>query len=141
MSGQAQFEVVGPNAVMSEEGVIMQAIQVYRGDNKTLRFTITQAAAAYDLTDCGVVFSAAKTAGSSVLLQKKNTEAGGGPTEILVNTPTNGIADVYMLDTDTAALTAGLYVWDLVVQTPDLKEFTAASGNMTITPRVTPPIP
>jgi len=98
------------------------SITVFAGRDYTASFTLTVSTSSgnvpYDLTGASVWFHVKNSqddADTDALIQKRNTAAGGGDTEVLVTDATGGVLEVYILPTDTEEM-SGEYVYDLVVE-------------------------
>lgn len=103
---------------------ITETISYYRGEDKTLEFTMDPVE---DITGWSIKFAVRKTIEVLPILITKTT---GGGTVVIVNGPA-GIFDVIMDSADTASLPVGDYLFD--VQRTDSGEFSMlATGTLTL---------
>jgi len=97
------------------EDVPERQIELFRGDDHTVEFTVTNAAGIpIDLTASPIAFSVKKNPQKdTALILKRNSLAGGSDSEILVIDPVAGRFNVILVPTDTENLDGEiLYIYD-----------------------------
>jgi hypothetical protein len=118
-----------------------QRIQMYLRDDRTLSLVINDHNDdPVDLTGAKVTFTVKEKMGDpddQAVFQKKNTEAGGGPSEINVINPTGGSAEIYIVPADTEDVNPGNYMWDVQVTLANGKTYTVLRGRVTFKEDVT----
>ena len=90
------------------------SVEVYKGESKTLQLTILDCERnAVDLTGATLYFTVKGNLNDcKVLFQKTSAQA----SEILILSPaTDGVAEIYISPSDTSALDAGDYKYDIWV--------------------------
>jgi hypothetical protein len=94
---------------------VRYTVRFFRGDDHAINCTVTLNSVALDLSDVAITFSIKKNIqDDAVLIQKKNTEAGGGASEIEMTDAVNGEFSIYIETTDTESLDAdGLFYFDI----------------------------
>lgn len=107
-----------------------------RGDSRTLSGSVTLSGDPYDLAGCSIWFTAKyryTDADASAVFQKT---IGSG---ITVTNPTQGLITITIDPADTAliAKVKTVLVFDIQIQTSGGSKWSAASGNLVITPDVT----
>lgn len=89
-----------------------------KGDylEKLITITVQSSGNPVDLTLSEVVFTVKRNGtDSNILIQKKNTAAGGGDDEIEMTDPTNGKCLLKVDEVDTEDLAAGAYIYDVEI--------------------------
>ncbi len=96
-------------------------IECYKKRSKTIRVTVqVSTSVPLDLTGALIWFSVKRDnddADTDSLISKKNLDNGGSDAEAQVVDGPNGILEVYIDPTDTEAMEAGDYKWDVVIET------------------------
>lgn len=94
---------------------VRYTVKFFRGDDHAINCTVTLNSVAVDLSNAAITFSIKKNIqDDTVLIQKQNTLAGGGSSEIEMTDPVNGIFQIYIESTDTESLDAdGLFYFDI----------------------------
>jgi len=88
-------------------------IELYQGSNVTFRVTVVDTADdPVDLTGASLVFTVRKAVACEPALLRKTTDL---PSEGAITDPTGGIAELYIVPSDTGVLLPGGYVFDLWV--------------------------
>ena len=105
---------------------------VFVGEDHTLRFTVTNSGStAVDITGWAVEFIMSPLDTTAVASATLNYTTSGG--EIALTTPTSGVLDVAIADSDTAAITAQRYRYSLRRTDAGL-ETVLAYGDLFMTP-------
>jgi len=107
-------------------------IDLARGTDRTLRLTVTEDGVAVDITDADLTFTVRVDLASATTVIQKTT---ADPAEIDLTDPENGIAEIYLVPTDTEDLAVGTYVYD-VWMTLSLLEYSLTQGQLLLTPSV-----
>lgn len=92
-------------------------VAVYRKRNRTIRITLTGPG---DLTGAKIWFSVKDEKSdpdNDALILKKNLAAGGTDDQAKVIDGPNGIIEIYIVPTDTVSMSAGDYLYDVVIET------------------------
>jgi len=104
----------------------MISLKMYRGDDKNYELKVTdkQTGNAVDITGCIITWTWKEKITDTVpFLQKDFT-----PTD-----PTNGVAEVEIIATDTNSLTAkSTFIWDIYILKTTGKGETLLKGKMTV---------
>lgn len=129
---------------LQEECVTMSDIRInmYLRDNRTLSLTI-----AYDTAGTPVGLTGAKLwftvktktsdADVDAVIQKRNTAAGGGDTEIKVIDASGGHLEIYLVPADTDSMDPGIYIFDVQTILSDDKTYTVLRGRISFKEDVT----
>lgn len=84
----------------------------YRGDNFDLTCIIKSGGIVLDLTGAALIFSIKENPTDTIyILQKKNADAGGGPSEIEMSDPTNGEFKIHVLPINTLNVPGDVNYW------------------------------
>jgi len=141
-------ELVG---TIQEEGPPMTTdtrLVMFLRDDRTLSLTVNvpdstapSGVLPVDLTGSKVWFTVktrTSDADDVAIIQKRNTAAGGGDTEIKLTDAVNGKAEIYIVPADTATdVDPGIYVWDVQVTLANDKTYTALRGRITFKEDIT----
>lgn len=93
-----------------------ERIEVARGEDRTLQLTIKDdAGAVVDITGSTVTFTVRRRPQDPILFSKSSAT----PSEVTLVDPTNGRADIFILDTDTGPLAVSDYKYDVFLQQAD----------------------
>jgi len=85
---------------------------MFRGDNKNQKFVVQIDGTPMDISISSLKFTVKKKdTDTAALFQRKNTNAGGGPSEIEMTDPTNGKFTVKILPSNTATLEGNVKYW------------------------------
>jgi hypothetical protein len=131
--------------ILKEEGPLMaietNRIDMFIRDNRDLMVTVTtDDGDPEDLTDASVWFTVKQKLSDTdtdALIQKKNTEAGGDPTQITMTNPTGGQCEVHLVPADTEDMNPGTYHYDIQVKLASGKIYTVARDRITFKEDVT----
>jgi hypothetical protein len=98
-----------------------QTITILKNSDTTLHITVTQESdgSLVDLTGAKMFFSVASTEGDALVIEKKNLAASGADSEILIDpdqVTNKGEADIFLVQSDTSALSCGKYRYDVWVE-------------------------
>ena len=108
---------------------------MYRGDDKTFQLTVKDSDdVAVDITGATLNFSLKRDPNETSSLVTKSTDT---VTEIDLTDPTNGIAEIYLVPSDTRDLSAGTYVYDVQITTSTGKIHTLVRANLILLDDVT----
>lgn len=121
-----------------------QILKITKGDNRTLKLTVVDAAGArQDLTGFKIYFTLKKRYEDvTPLISKRSAAAGGDASQIDIVVPQTGAikgkANIYLLPADTACLELGTYVCDVVIEDlAGVRTTVVAEREVVIGPRVT----
>jgi len=116
-------------------------IDMFIRDNRDLLVTVSDDnGAPKNLTSAKVWFTVKeKLADTDVAakIQKRNTAAGGGPTEIEMTNPAGGQLEVHLVPADSDGMDPGTYHYDIQVLLADGKTYTVARDRITFREDVT----
>jgi len=88
-----------------------RTVTVIRGSSKTLRVTVQDSSETpIDISGSTVFFSAKEKVSDTVALISKNST---NPAEIALTDPTNGVAEIYLVPSDTQSLDSGRLLYDV----------------------------
>jgi len=136
---------------IQEEGLPMTTdirLVMFLRDDRTLSLTVNipddtepSGVKPADLTDAKVWFTVktrTSDADDVAIIQKRNTAAGGGDTEIKLTDAVNGKAEIYVVPADTeTGVDPGIYVWDVQVTLASNKTYTVLRGRITFKEDIT----
>lgn len=112
-------------------------IEIYRGDNRTFKVTVTDGAGgAVDITGATIIFSVKEDI-SDTDYEIQKTSAQGS--EITITDAGNGIYEVYLIPADTQNMDLGVYEYDSQLTTSASKVYTTVRGEFTVQGDVTRP--
>lgn len=118
-----------------------QRIQMYLRDDRTLSLVVNDHNdVPVDLTGAKLTFtvkSKMSDPDTQAILQKKNSAAGGGDTEIKILNAAGGSAEIYIVPLDTDTTNPGNYMWDVQVTLANDKTYTVLRGRVTFKEDVT----
>jgi len=131
--------------ILSEEGPYMtletNRITMFIRDNRDLLVTVSDDDGdPKDLTGAKIWFTVKEKltdSDANAKIQKRNTAAGGGPTEIEVTNPTGGQCEVHLVPADTEDLDPATYHYDIQVLLADGKTYTVTRDRITFKEDVT----
>jgi len=102
--------MAGTTSIQGPENLI----EIYRGASKTYELEVVDGEEhAVDLTGARIVFSVKCDLSDPTPLIQKDTN--GGPTQIDITHPLEGIAEIKLLPSDTQTMDAGEYIFDVWV--------------------------
>lgn len=113
---------------------------IYRGDYKTLRFTVRDSAELpVDLTSYPFVRFSLKVPNATTFALKKATAniTGGGDDQVKITDIANGVIEVYIKEDDLTSVTTGLYEFDVTLQDAVGKTYTIIQGSVVIEEQIT----
>jgi hypothetical protein len=85
---------------------------MFRGDNKNQKFIVLIGGVPMDISTAALKFTVKKKdTDTTALFQRKNTNAGGGPSEIEMTDPVNGKFTVKVLPSNTSTLEGNVKYW------------------------------
>lgn len=116
-------------------------IIIFSGDDRTLSLSVNQSdGSVVDLTGAKIWFTVKNRLADTdadALIQKRNTAAGGGDTEILVTDAPNGQAQIFIIPTDTEDVDAAIYSYDIQVILSTGKKHTITRSQFCVKEDVT----
>ena len=118
-------------------------IRHYRGDNRTLALTVTDANGVVDLGGASIWFTVKRSANDldadAIISKASGSVPGGGNEQIDITSPATGEAEIYILPEDTAGLQVPTYDWvyDVQVKTSEDKVYTVKQGTFRLLPEIT----
>jgi len=109
------------------------------GDNETLEVEITdEDDVAIPLASTKIWFTIRKNyTDEDFIVQKKNSLAGGGDTEIKITDGSGGVCEIYLLPADTKELLADFYVYDVQISNASYGIKTVISNRIFFKSQVT----
>lgn len=113
----------------------MSDFTMTRGDNRTLKLTITSGGVAVNLTGASLSFTARMDYPNAVVITKTSADAA----QLAITNAAGGLAEVYLKPADTSSLPhATVYlVYDVQLTQSDGTVTTVVRGKITVNPDVT----
>lgn len=116
---------------------ILQNIEIYRGDNRTLKVTIKGAdGVVVDITNATIKFTVKKNVADEENKIQKTTNSAS---QISITDAANGEYEIYLLPADTQDMDVDNYEYDSELITAAGKVYTVVRGEFSILAEVTRP--
>lgn len=120
---------------------INNKIIMYIGNNESFELEVTdEDDIAVPIIGAQIIFSVKEHfTDEEYILQRKNSLAGGGDSEIKITDGGNGLAEIYLIPDNTKDLLSGTYVYDVWVKLTSGIEKTVAQNRLFLEDSVNKP--
>ena len=108
----------------------VQEFKMFKGDHKTFELQVKdQDGNPIDLSGATIRMTVKKHATDETAVISKTSN---NASEISITDPANGIAEIYLVPSDTRNLDAGKYIFDIEITTAAGKVYTVLLANLTL---------